>query len=173
MRTRSITVLLSAAALTAAVNINAQTPTNPQRPDPQAPRTPPQTDRQRPATDPQRPMTDTQRSTTAGQVVVIAGCLKEERDAAGAKPGVAERAGIGEDYVLTNVKMASSSKVSGIALADTYDIQGITKDDLKKHLNHQVEITGTIGDATPNANDETPDFNGTSLKMVSATCTAQ
>jgi hypothetical protein len=80
---------------------------------------------------------------------------------------------VSEDYILTNVKMSATSKVSGIALATRYEIEGISKDELKKHLNHQVEITGTITQPAPAGNDETADFQGTALKMISATCPAQ
>lgn len=104
---------------------------------------------------------------------MISGCLKEEKDVPGLKPNVAERAGVSEDYILTDVKMSSASKVAGIALAPRYEIEGIDKDELKKHLNHQVEVTGTITQAAPSGNDATADFHGTSLKMLAATCTAQ
>ena len=42
----------------------------------------------------------------------------------------------------------------------------------KKHLGHQVEITGRIAQATGVTADDVPDFQATSLKMVSATCPA-
>lgn len=152
MRTPLMTIaaLVGASALT----ISAQTP-QPQ----QQPRTPGTAD-------------TTQRTAAAAdqQVVTIRGCLKEEKDVPGLRPNVAERAGITEDYVLTNAKMAPNSTVSGIGVASTYEIEGIAEAELKKHLNHEVELTGTITQATPTGNDATPDFTATSLKMVSATC---
>jgi hypothetical protein len=161
---------MMALALAGALTLNAQAPQQTPAPQPQAqPQTPPQADRQQPATDAARPVSDSARA--AAQTLVIAGCLKEEKDVAGLKPNPAERVGVGEDYILTNVKMAASSTVSGIALATRYEVEGISKDDLKKHVNHQVEITGTI---TPGAasSDDPADFHGTSLKMLSATCPA-
>jgi hypothetical protein len=145
------------AALATAVSLNAQAPQNPQTPA-SAPQT---------ATDVQRP------SPPPSQVITIAGCLKEEKDVAGLKPNVAERAGITEDFVLTNVKMAGSSAVSGIALAPKYEVEGIAEADLKKHVGHQVEITGTITQASATDADPTADFRGTSLKMIAATCPAE
>ena len=120
----------------------------------------------------QQPVSDSQRpaAQAAGQTITITGCLKEEKDVPGLKPNVAERAGVTEDYILTNVKMAASSTVSGLALAPRYEIEGIDKSDLKKHVNHQVELTGTITQPTPEGNDETADFLGTGIKMLSATC---
>ena len=160
MRTAlTITALMLAGGMTLA----AQAPQNP-------PATPPAQAPQ-PAAERQTPVSDSARA-QIGQVV-ITGCLKEEKDVPGLKPNVAERAGVSEDYILTDVKMSSASKVSGIALATKYEIEGISKDDLKKHLNHQVEITGTITQPAPGGNDETADFHGTSLKMLSATCAAQ
>jgi glucose/arabinose dehydrogenase len=152
----------AAAMLAASISVSAQTPQNP----PAQPQAQPAADRAQPATDVQTPAAG-----QMSQVLTISGCLKEEKDVAGLKPNVAERAGVTEDYILTDVKMAPSSTVSGIAVASRYEIEGIAEADLKKHVNHQVEITGTITQPTAAGNDPTPDFKGTALKMVSATCT--
>lgn len=157
MRTRLMTATISALSLTGVMTLNAQ-----------APQQPPQ----QPPMDRQTPISDSARAQT-GQMLMITGCLKEEKDVPGSKPNVAERAGVSEDYILTGVKMSSASKVSGIALATKYEIEGISKDELKKHLNHQVEIAGTITQPEPSGNDRTADFHGTSIKMLSATCTAE
>jgi hypothetical protein len=154
MRTRLMTVAI--AALATAVSLNAQTPQTP-APTPQS----------QPQTDVQRP------SPPAAQVITIAGCLQEEKGVPGLRPNVAERAGITEDFVLTNVKMAGSSSVSGIALASKYEVEGIAEADLKKHIGHQVEITGTITQASASDADPTADFRGTSIKMIAATCPAE
>jgi Tfp pilus assembly protein PilP len=116
----------------------------------------------------------TQRTPAAAdpQVITVRGCLKEEKDVAGLKPNPVERAGITEDYVLTMVKMASNSKVSGIGLAAKYEIEGIAENELKKHLNHEVELTGTITQPGTTDTDATPDFRATAIKMVAATCQA-
>lgn len=144
-------------AMATAATLNAQiTQTQP----PTRPGPPPQT-------------TDVQRPAAEGtQMLTIVGCLKEEKDVADLKPNAAERAGMTEDYILTDAKMAASSTVSGIALASRYEVEGIAESELKKHVNHQVEITGTITQASPTDSDKTADFRGTSLKMIAATCTA-
>lgn len=144
-------------AMATAATLNAQIPQTPPATRPGPP--PPATDVQRPATE-------------STQVLTIVGCLKEEKDVADLKPNVAERAGVTEDCILTNAKMASSSTVSGIALANRYEVEGIAESELKKHVNHQVEITGTITQASTTDSDNTADFRGTSLKMIAATCTA-
>jgi hypothetical protein len=171
MRTRLMTASF---ALAAAVTLNAQTPQTPV-PQPQ-PQNPPSSPASRPA-EGQQPVTDTQRQTTQAansQTVTITGCLKEEKDVAGEKANPAERAGVMADYILTDVKMAASSTVSGIALGTRYQIKGAGETELKKHLNHQVEVTGTIQQQTPTGTtgNATPDFNAISVKMLSATCPA-
>jgi hypothetical protein len=145
--------LLIAGALT----LNAQAPQTPPTPQQPAPRPAPADPAQRAA------------AQATDQVVTITGCLKEEKDVPGLTPNPAERAGVTEDYILTAVKMAASSKVSGLALSGMYEVEGIDGAELKKHLNHQVELTGKIAGAAT-ASDKTPNFAATSLKMVAATC---
>ena len=171
MRTRSM--MIAALVAAGALSLNAQSPERP-------PQQPPQ---QRPTEQPAGDTTQRAGAATA-QVITVTGCLKEEKDVPGRRPNVAERAGITEDYVLTNVKMAQSSTTSGIGLASTYEIEGIAEVELKKHLNHQVEITGTLsrGDQMGNRgaaaaagsaaadNADLPDIFATSIKMISAAC---
>lgn len=167
MRTGLTIATITAMTMAGMMTLNAQTP----RPSsPQSPTTQPQTERQRPMTDDrQRP------STTAGQVVTVTGCLKEEKDVPGRKESMAVRGHMDNDYVLTNVKMADASKTAGIGLAPMYEIKGLNSE-LKPHLNHQIEVTGTIESATDRASTGTTadltDLNGTSVKMLAATCPA-
>jgi hypothetical protein len=125
-----------------------------------------------PPQQPPRTGDTTQRAQAASdQTVTITGCLKNEKDVPGLTPNPAERVGVTNDFIVTAVKMAPSSKVSGLALASMYEVEGIKEDELQKHLNHQVELTGRIASAaTPD--DRTPNFQATSLKMVAATCPA-
>lgn len=135
-------------------------------------------------------------ATTANQTVTVTGCLKAEKDVPGRRPNAAERAGITEDYILTSVKMAPGSATSGIGLATMYEIEGIAEAELQKHLNHQVEVTGTLStgnamgnrgtaptanpgaekrEGTPQSttNADLPELQATSMKMLAATCPAQ
>jgi hypothetical protein len=153
----AIATLVAASAL----SISAQSPQAP----PQAPQTQP-----RPAET--RPGDTTQRADAAtSQAVTVTGCLKKEKDVAGLTPNPAERVGVTDDYILTAVKMAQSSTVSGLAVSSMYEVEGIAEAELQKHLNHQVELTGQI-EGAPTADDRTPNFRATSLKMVAATCPA-
>jgi hypothetical protein len=165
---------MAALAMTSVLTVSAQTPQRP--PNPQTDTT-------------QRKQQDaTQRAGAAAnaQAVTVTGCLKAEKDVPGRRPDAAERGGVADDYILTNVKMATASPTSAIGLASSYQIEGIAAAELQKHLNHQVEIVGTIsqGNAQGNrgasaaagsaasANADLPQLQGTTLKMLSATCPA-
>jgi hypothetical protein len=115
-----------------------------------------------------------------GGTITIAGCLKAEKDVPGLTPDVAERAGMGEDYILTSarIKPAGTAPAADTAprgaAAVMYKITGLDAAELKKHLNHQVELTGRLEDAAAGAaakpSEKVKDFKATSLKMVAATC---
>jgi hypothetical protein len=154
-----MTGTITALTIAGAITLNGQTPQNPP-PVPQA--------------QPQSPaVSDTQRSGNADQAITITGCLKQEKDVAGLKPSIAERAGVTDDYILTEVKTAPGSAVSGIGVAPMYEIEGISEAELKKHLGHQVELTGHVAQpAAGGTLTDAPDFNATSLKMLSAACPA-
>jgi len=163
MRTLMMTGTLTALTLVGSISLNAQTPQTP----PSNPAVTPQAE---------RPASDSQRATgNADQAITITGCLKEEKDVPGLKPNPAEKAGVTDDYVLTNVKIAAGSAVSGIGVGTMYEVEGISEAELKKHVGHQVELMGRIAQpmagTTASATDA-PDFNATSLKMVAATCPA-
>lgn len=153
-----ITVVLAAAA---SMTLHGQTTypaTTPQPPDHPRP-----TITQSPA-----------RAMPANPVMTITGCLTERKDARSAAPGAASRAGMIDDYILTNVKMSPSSTVSGIGVATKFDVRGIVEADLKKHVNQQVELIGQIvRPETETPPDDTPDFLATTLKVVSASCVAE
>ena len=113
----------------------------------------------------------------AADTIKVTGCLKNEKDVPGLKPNAAERVGISEDYILTEVKLAADAKTSAIGLATMYEIEGVAEGDLKPHLNHQIEVTGQLskvetGAAAKNASNrgDVPDFHATSVRMVSPTC---
>jgi hypothetical protein len=157
MNARLLTVAFAAAAsmtVYAQAPQSAPTPQSPDRPSPPAMQVP-------------------NRATPANAAITISGCLKEEKDVPALTPSATEKAGMGEDFVLTDVKMSPSSSVSGIGISTKYEIEGIAKAELKKHVNHQVEVTGQIVQAPASASaNDAPDFKATSLKMLSATCGA-
>jgi hypothetical protein len=106
----------------------------------------------------------------AGQTMTISGCLKPENDVPGLKPDSLERLGTNLDFILTNVKMAQGSNVSGIALESNYEIEGVNWAELLKHINHQIEVTGSVGDKGNDEKTDATDFKATSFKMLSMSC---
>ena len=158
MQTRLLTVAITAAA---SMTLHAQTPQTSSTPQPPDDRRPTITQ-------------STARTTPANPSMTISGCLAQ-REAKGTAIASGER-GRRDDYILTNVKMSPSSTVSGIGVSTKYQILGISDIELKKHLNHHVELIGQIvpPGVTGQPADDTPDFQATTLKMVSLACnTAQ
>lgn len=130
------------------------------------------------------------------KTVTAAGCLKQEKDVPGLSSSRAERAGVAEDYVLTNAKLTGAGAPSGAGTAGDkkgamYRISGLDKDKLRPLLNQQVEVTGRLEmaarrDATPPAGapgatgqtgaqtgraEDLQEIRGTSVKSIAATCT--
>jgi hypothetical protein len=127
------------------------------------------------------------------RMVTVEGCLMREADVPGRKPNVAERAGVLEDYILTNVKMVKGSApaagtpeprpgetptgTSG-ARATMYEVEGIDDEQLKKHAGHRVQIDGTFENvdrarARPESRtpaDDLVELRGTVLRHVSPAC---
>jgi hypothetical protein len=123
--------------------------------------------------------------------VTVEGCLLREADVPGRTPNVAERAGIGEDFILTQTKMikgtapsrtASTTKpgeavgTSGTKPASMmFEVEGISGDDLKKHAGHRVQIDGMFGDldaANAAGSDDLVDIRGVAIRQVAGECPA-
>lgn len=108
--------------------------------------------------------------TPKAQTLTITGCLKPENDVPGLKPDSLERLGTNLDFILTNVKMAEGSNVSGLALEPNYEIEGVNWAELLKHINHQIEVTGSVSDSGNKEKTDAADFKATSFKMISTSC---
>jgi hypothetical protein len=127
----------------------------------------------------QEPPTTPQAPLPPEKVVTAQGCLKQEKDVPGAKPNVAERAGVGEDFILTQAKLTKGGASSGAM----YKISGLDDEKLRSMSNQQVEVQGrlrektmtgatkptTPGPTTPP--DEVQEIRATSIKMLASTCT--
>jgi len=179
--------------------------TEPQNPSPTSP--PPATPSpQTPATRPPSPMTDMARTATT-----VTGCLKtwDSRTmapATGSGSGAGSAAapigaapsstGASSQYVLTNIERTAAASRQGASsfLLKTSD----SSVSFSQHLNHKVEVTGTLSDSAPDpsgADKPTPDkpstdrdasasgrvsasdmklptLNVTALKMIAPTCGA-
>ena len=154
-----MTVAFAAAT---AMTLNAQVPQNPAPPAPQTPAAQAPT---APAPRPSIAQEAQKAAATANQSITITGCLKEGKDVAGLKST--------DDLILTDVKMSPSSSVSGIGVATRYEIEGVAEAELKKHVGHQVEVTGQAVPGAAPAADEAAAFKATAVKMVAATCSAK
>jgi hypothetical protein len=141
------------------------------------------------AQEPLPPTPTTPQPSDESRMVTATGCLKQEKDVPGGQPNVAERAGVGEDFILTNAKVtrgsagAASASPTGKGL--TFKIEGLDDEKLRSHINQQVEVQGRLGaagSATPAPQpgqpagertppDEVQEIRATTIKSIAATCT--
>ena len=97
-------------------------------------------------------------------IVTLVGCLRREADVPGRGPDIVERAGILQDYLLTEATLAQPSifdaRTTGGPTPDTpvstagspqtpvtgsvYKIEGIGADRLRELIGKRVEVTGRI-----------------------------
>jgi hypothetical protein len=145
---------------------------------------------------PPNPRTQPQTRPPAAQeqtaTVTVEGCLVREQDVPGRKPNVAERAGVLEDYILTNAKMVKgSAPATSAALSSTsqptgtagtvatpmYDVKGIDDARLKQFVGKRVQIDGTFADVSksPSAGptEDLADIRGTTIRQATGDCPAK
>src|SRR5262245_49006183 len=105
---------------------------------------------------------------SSGTPATVEGCLHREADVPGRRPNIAERAGIGEDFVLTQSRIVKGSSPSGEANEDAhnaiYDVQGLSVDQLKSNVNKRVQIDGTF--EHQERAQKGPEVNGTGNDLV-------
>lgn len=130
--------------------------------------------------------------------VTVEGCVTPEANVSGRKPNIAERAGIGEDYILTNAKVVKGSAPTARSMGQSqpgvssnrssaeagqsamFEIEGIDDDQLKQHVGKRVQIEGTFENtdragAAPERrtpNDDLVELRGTTIRQVAGACTA-
>ena len=134
----------------------------------------------------QKPTADT----TVKPTTTLVGCLYREEQIPGRKPNVAERAGILEDYILVDAKVANPAGTSNTLPVggNMYKVEGPPDDKLKTLVGKRVEVTGRIdpeggaaetkGAPTPDRgpgpdNVNLPEFEASAIREVSgAACPA-
>jgi hypothetical protein len=134
---------------------------------------------------PPTPQTPSVRADDRDRMVTATGCLKQEKDVPGARPNVAERAGVGEDFILTQAKLTKGETAGAgrTAKGAMYRISGLDDEKLRSLSNQQVEVQGRLRDRTAitgtpkpttpgpdTAPDEVQEIRATSIKMISSTC---
>ena len=117
------------------------------------------------------PTTSGASSTTSPQTITVTGCVTPDTMAT---PGTGS-----PRFILSSIEpqggAKSRSTVTGYTLMPAADVN------LGTHLNHKVQVTGTVDTATtssptsaqpssPNTSSAMPSFRVTSVKMVSETC---
>jgi hypothetical protein len=113
-----------------------------------------------------------------------------EADVPGRKPSVPEKAGVGEDYIITNVKMVKGSAPRAAAAkpGDTptgtsgasmmYRVEGVSADMLKSNVNKRVQLDGTFTDldraaAPASGSSDLVDIKATTIRAVPGECPAK
>lgn len=119
---------------------------------------------------------------SSGTRATVEGCLHREADVPGRKPTIAERAGIGEDFVLTQSRIVKGAGPSGETNADgqsaIYDVQGLSADQLKSNVNKRVQIDGAFehqerarkGPEVNGTGNDLVELKGTAIRAVSGDC---
>ncbi len=120
--------------------------------------------------------------------VTVEGCLVTEEQVPGRKPNIAAKAGVREDYILTNALMIKGTAPKAAAaepkpgepvgtagaLAPMFDVKGIEGSQLKQFVGKRVQIDGTFADveksATAGAAEDLVDIKGTAIREVSGKC---
>jgi hypothetical protein len=117
----------------------------------------------------------------------VEGCLHREADVPTRKPNVAERAGIAEDYILTDSRIVkgtgptANENAGSYTKAAMFDVQGLSADQLKSNLNKRVQIDGSIEHAeraqqAPRgdpSDDPLVELNGKTIRPVSGDCSGK
>ena len=125
---------------------------------------------QRPTVGEQQPA---QRTPAAPAKMVISGCIQNAPAAASTPAGTTGAASArAARFVLANAKVAPGAAAGTAPVAARYQLEGDDKT-VSTHLNHQVEITGTIQSVsltTPGAGTGGPTLRVESVKMIAAKC---
>lgn len=119
-------------------------------------------------------------ATSQSKTVTLSGCIQSAPGASATAGGGAAGGGAAAStakFVLANAKMSGAGAAGGAVgtagSASRYDLSGEDKT-ISPHVNHQVEVTGTIESSASagaaGAKASGPTLKVESVKMVSATC---
>jgi len=128
----------------------------------------------------------------AGGMATVEGCLRTEKQVPGRSPNVAERAGVMEDYILTDAKVVkgtapamrtpSASNQAATGTAGTmFEVTGIDDEKLKSHVGKRVQVDGrfdssdarTAGASAQDRIEDLVEIDGTTIREVAGTCAAR
>ena len=142
----------------------------------------------------QTPSSSSSQTQAKGKTVTVSGCVQRATESGMSGTtgsGTAASSGAAAKFELTNATIAGGSSssgteatgTSGSAASKTYSLDG-TDAQLAAHVNHKVEVTGTLQESassgatsteatgtTGSAKAAAPKLKVDSVKMVSASCT--
>jgi len=134
------------------------------------------------STSPARGAPSDRSRSSSGTPATVEGCLHREGDVPGRKPNIAERAGLSQDYLLTESRIVKGSAPAGAPDASghsaIYDVQGLSSDQLKSNVNRRVQIDGTFeheeraqkGPEVNGTGNDLVELKGTTIRSVSGDC---
>jgi hypothetical protein len=144
MRTRLMTAAMTALAVAGTMTLNAQTRT------------------------PRTGSTSTQtRANRSDSTITVTGCLRDQRDSGGSDASAsASASGSGSTagqstYTLMNAKIAQGSSTSGIGSASSFQVRGLSDSEMKKHIGHQVQVTGRLSSGMTDSTSSGAAISGT------------
>lgn len=128
--------------------------------------------------------TTRERASQQAGMTTVSGCVYREQDVPGRSPNIAERAGMGEDYILADIKpggsQAGASASQALSGHRMVKLEGVDDERLRSFVGQRVEVTGRMSGAaargaSPTAQDEDDqqelaDFEVSSIRQVSGDC---
>jgi hypothetical protein len=134
----------------------------------------------------QPPPPSQQQAAAPAQSITLEGCLVKEKDVPGRTPNPAEKAGVMEDYILTNAKVKSPGAAPPAAEQPTgtsgasgsmFEVRGLDSQRLQEFAGQRVEIVGKIDpkDLSERARagspaGDLPEIQATTIKKAEGTC---
>jgi hypothetical protein len=132
------------------------------------------------------PPSSTQATVKAPSAVTIEGCLRSEDQVPGRTPSALDRAGILEDYLLTDAKVVRGSvPVSATTQVNSdvfYRVIGIRDQQLKKLVGKRVQVQGTmagleqgmrVSTDPAGSGENLPQISGKSIRPVAGSCSSR
>jgi hypothetical protein len=105
----------------------------------------------------------------AGNTITMTGCLQPAEQGIG---GSASAEGV-DRFVLANARMASPAAEPSAPASDSatplYVVEGDSSE-LRRHVSHEVELTGRIDDSTDSSSPNARRFKAESIKDLASTC---
>ena len=125
---------------------------------------------------------DRGQATSVSGPVTVEGCLMREEDVPGRKPNLAEKLGVGNDYILAFTKIVKGTRPAAAARTGEtaatsgmsgamYDINGIDEETLKRHLNQRVAIDGAFDNVdAAMKSDALIEIRATAIRLAKGDC---